>query len=92
MPGADKVANKGISPLKTDQTTKKKATSAQKKLVGSTGSSASPMPAARHKTPATQVRKAQETPKTQQNTSSAKTTDEKSDFKINKKPSFLDSQ
>ena len=53
LPGADKVVKKGITPLKADQTPKKKATSAQKKVVGSTGSSASPMPALRNKTPRT---------------------------------------
>ena len=46
LPGADKVSTPGVggSPLKKEQTTKKKSASVQQKVVGSTGSSASPIP------------------------------------------------
>ena len=46
LPGADKVSTPGVggSPLKKEQATKKKSTSVQQKVVGSTGSSASPIP------------------------------------------------
>ena len=46
LPGAEKVTTPGLggSPLKKEQPTKKKSVSVQQKVVGSTGSSASPIP------------------------------------------------
>ena len=74
LPGANKVTTpgkfgKGATPLKKEQTTKKKAISVQKKVVGSTGSSASPMLVSRLKTPS--AKKLEQTP-SQQNTNSSK--------------------